>query len=162
MYENSFTFTKMLAAYTKPHRFDGRSTRTELLGYMIVSWFIAALIERVFIIGGIAFSPELDFDLATINWIYLIFWLPFPALAVRRFHDQDKPGLWVLPLVLPTVLVWLGLEGLTAGKPIGYAIGAIYLVALVLLVWKPTDGTNRYGPDPRLDPEDFDEAVSDA
>ena len=41
MYENSFTFSKMLAAYTKPHRFDGRSTRTELLGYLIISWVLA-------------------------------------------------------------------------------------------------------------------------
>lgn len=41
MYENSFTFGKMLAAYTKPHKFTARSTRTELLGYLIVSWVLA-------------------------------------------------------------------------------------------------------------------------
>jgi len=149
MYENSFTFTKMLAAYGKPHVFAGRSTRTELLGYLILSWLVGTALNWAIIAAGMAGSIE--FGVASFGIGYFIVWLPFPALAVRRFHDQDKPGWWALLLVLPTVALWLGVkEALSA--PARFVFDAIYLAALVLLFWKPSDGTNRYGPDPRLDP----------
>jgi uncharacterized membrane protein YhaH (DUF805 family) len=160
MYENSFTFTKMLAAYKRPHRFDGRSTRTELLGYLVVSWVLATATNWLVMAMGVA-GGSIDLGIASLSIAYLVWWLPFPALAVRRFHDQDRSGLWAIPLILPTVLVWLGQEHLTRGKPIGYAIAAIYLVALVLLFWRPTEGMNSYGPDPRLDPEDWEESSTE-
>jgi uncharacterized membrane protein YhaH (DUF805 family) len=83
----------------------------------------------------------------------LLFWLPFPALAVRRFHDQNKSGWWAAPLIASTILSWIGAESLLS-QPARITIALIYTAVLVLLFWKPTDGTNRYGPDPRLDPED--------
>jgi len=160
MYENSFTFTKMLAAYAKPHRFDGRSTRTELLGYLIISWLIAALVSRALIIGGVVGSVELDLDFASLNFVNLIVWLPFPALAVRRFHDQDRSGWWAALLIVPTIITWLG-ASTHLSQPARIVISLIYIGALVLLFWKPTDGANRYGPDPRLDPEDWEEQVTE-
>ncbi|MES2137447.1 MAG: DUF805 domain-containing protein [Pseudomonadota bacterium] len=151
MYENSFTFTKMLAAYGKPHKFNGRSTRTELLGYLVISWLVGTAMNWVLVGSGMAGSIELG--ITSFRVAYFLVWIPFPALAVRRFHDQDKPGWWALLLVLPTVAFWLGFKEVLS-PPARFAFDAIYLGALVLLFWKPTDGTNRYGPDPRVDPED--------
>lgn len=151
MYENSFTFTRMLAAYSKPHKFDGRSTRTELLGYLIISGLVGTAMNWVIMAAGMAGS--IDVGITSFRIAYFIVWLPFPALAVRRFHDQNKPGWWALLLVLPTVAFWLGLKE-ALNTPARFVFDAIYLGALVLLFWKPTDGANRYGPDPRLDPED--------
>ena len=151
MYENSFTFTKMLAAYAKPHKFTGRSTRTELLGYLIISWFVGALVSRFLMFGAIATSGELGTYLQSLNIVNLLLWLPFPALAVRRFHDQDKPGWWALPLILPTILFFLGGYAILP-QPLQLVIGLLNLALLVLLFWKPTDGENHYGLDPRLNP----------
>jgi len=158
MYENSFTFGKMLTAYTKPHRFGGRSTRTELLGYLIVSWVLATAFGWVAMAAGMAGLAEAKFSseptpFLTIDLFNLLFWLPFPALAVRRFHDQNKSGWWAAPLIASTILSWIGAESLLS-QPARITIALIYTAVLVLLFWKPTDGTNRYGPDPRLDPED--------
>jgi uncharacterized membrane protein YhaH (DUF805 family) len=152
MYENSFSFKKMLAAYTKPHRFDGRSTRTELLGYLIVSWILAAATNWIIAVLGASGSVSFDVGIATVGLAYLIWWIPLPALAVRRLHDQDKPGWWALLLLLPTAIAWLGGKDALGAATI-IVLQGIYLGGLVLLFWKPTDGDNRYGPDPRLDPE---------
>jgi uncharacterized membrane protein YhaH (DUF805 family) len=153
MYENSFRFGRMLAAYTKPHKFTGRSTRTELLGYLIVSGILATATNWIVIALGAAGAVTFSVGIASVGLAYLIWWLPLPALAVRRLHDQGKSGWWALLLVLPTAISWLGGKALlgTSGLIIAEAI---YLVGLVLLFWKPTDGANLYGPDPRLDPED--------
>jgi len=161
MYENSFTFRKMLAAYTKPHRFDGRSTRTELLGYLVVSWILATATNWAIIALGASGAVSFDVGIASVGLAYLVWWLPLPALAVRRLHDQGKPGWWALLLVLPTAISWLGGKEVLGTSAL-IVLEAIYLGGLVLLFWKPTDGTNRYGPDPRLDPEDRDEALTEA
>jgi uncharacterized membrane protein YhaH (DUF805 family) len=151
MYENSFTFTKMLAAYAKPHRFTDRSTRTELLGYLIIAWFVGAVVERLFLVAGVAGFVKVDIDLLSLNFAYLIMWLPFPALAVRRFHDQDRSGWWAAAVIVPSILTWIGAYPLM-DQTVRIVLGLIYLGGLALLFWKPTDGENRYGPDPRLDP----------
>jgi uncharacterized membrane protein YhaH (DUF805 family) len=155
MYQNDFSFTRMLAAYRKPHQFAGRSTRTELLGYVIISWVLATVLGWAAVTAGMAGLAKASFStepspFLTIDIFNLLFWLPFPALAVRRFHDQNKSGWWALPLIVSTVLSWIGAESLLE-QPTRIALGALYAVVLVLLFWKPTDGANRYGSDPRLD-----------
>ena len=161
MYENSFTFRKMLAAYTKPHKFTGRSTRTELVGYLIVSWILATATNWAVIALGASGAVSIDVGIASVGLAYLVWWLPLPALAMRRLHDQDKSGWWALLLVLPTAISWLGGKEFL-GTAALIVLQGIYIVGLILLVWKPTDGANHYGPDPRLNPEDFEEAASEA
>ena len=57
----------------------------------------------------------------------LVTWISL-AVAVKRFHDRDKSGWWVLIIFLPV-------------------IGALwYLIQCGFL--RGTDGDNRYGPDP--------------
>jgi uncharacterized membrane protein YhaH (DUF805 family) len=115
MYENSFTLKKMLAALWKPLQFRGRSTRTELLGYFISFWLITTLFAWLAIGLGAAGVARLSFEpppFMTIDVFNFLVWLPFPALAVRRFHDQNKSGWWSLPLIISTVLSWLSAESL--------------------------------------------------
>jgi uncharacterized membrane protein YhaH (DUF805 family) len=84
--------------------------------------------------------------------------LPTLAVAVRRLHDTNHTGWWILAPALaylaagiavaiavaagagPVVLALLG---------IGFIVGAILaIVLLVFYVRKGTDGPNSYGPDP--------------
>jgi uncharacterized membrane protein YhaH (DUF805 family) len=53
--------------------------------------------------------------------------LPGIAVAVRRMHDLDKSGWWVLIGLIP-IIGWI-----------------------IFIIWactKGTDGSNRFGPDP--------------
>ena len=53
--------------------------------------------------------------------------LPILAMSVRRLHDLDRSGWWILLSLIP-VIGWI-----------------------ILLIWyctKGTDGPNRFGPDP--------------
>jgi len=100
----------------------------------------------------------------TIGIIYAIFWLimllPSLAVTVRRLHDSNRTGWWVLgvwgpylALIPMSVMMFLSRAG-----AVGFAIFAIlaYIAILVfgiiLLVFMFMDGTrgpNRFGPDPK-------------
>jgi uncharacterized membrane protein YhaH (DUF805 family) len=151
MYENSFTLKKMLLAYRRPLKLSGRSTRSELLGYLIVSWLVSSVIGWLAVGSSLAWSldqpPFMTFDI-----LNFALWLPFPALAVRRFHDQGKSGWWATPLILSTILSWFSGWNLL-NQIVQIVVSIVYLGVLILLFWKPTEGENQFGHDPRLYPE---------
>lgn len=109
--------------------FSGRSRRKEFwmfaLGVFIAE-IVVSLVERVLglsgMIGGV-YGPLM---------LILVLGLLVPnlALGVRRLHDQDKSGWFLLLAFIPL-------------------IGGIIL--LVFFCLEGTKGPNRFGPDP-LDP----------
>jgi uncharacterized membrane protein YhaH (DUF805 family) len=114
--------------------FQGRSRRMEYwmftLGIVIVEVVLFALF---FMLG--AFSPSETGAPSAMTWPMMIVFIVLglglivPALAVqvRRFHDQDKSGWFVL----------LGLIPYVGG-----------LIVLVFMCLPGTPGPNRFGPDP--------------
>lgn len=83
------------------------------------------------------------------------------ALSVKRLHDRDRTGWWVVAQVLAVFLaaisVIVAIAMATGQMPIWYVVAvAACLVAMVLSVWlfveigflRGTKGPNRYGPDP--------------
>ena len=148
MYQNDFTFRRMLLAYRRPFTFSGRSTRTELLGYLIISWVLSTVAAY-----GLMFTlPGPEIFLATISAFRLLLWLPMPALAVRRAHDIGRPWYWSLALLLPTLLVFVvGRQVFDRLPGSILLLSLLNVLGLVILFWKPTDGANRFGPDPRLE-----------
>jgi uncharacterized membrane protein YhaH (DUF805 family) len=85
-------------------------------------WFLFVIIGNLVTLGidyaiGIQIISSL-FSLAVL--------LPGIAIAVRRLHDLDRSGWWILLVLIPL-------------------IGAIIL--LIWFVSKGTDGSNRFGPD---------------
>ena len=121
----------MLSGYVaRPFRlyaaFRGRSSRREFLCFTIMMW--TSMLAAIGI-GG-AFDGE-----GGHNWtvgLFLIVMLAFitPALAVkvRRVHDFNASGWWVLASGVP----YLG-----------------FLVELLFAVMPGTAGENDFGPDPR-------------
>jgi len=98
--------------------FAGRAIRSEYW-YWVLFVFLAEIVTGIvdFVIG-VQITTTI-FGLAVL--------LPGLAVAVRRLHDLDRNGWWVLLALIPL-------------------IGAI-----VLLVWfcaRGTEGSNRFGPDP--------------
>ena len=119
--------------------FTGRSRRMEYwmfsLGLaMAVFLFICAMFASFDFRGntedmGFPAMVILFFGLGIVGWLAII--VPSFAVSVRRFHDQDLSGWFVLLGFIPY-------------------IGG--LVMIVFMCLPGTKGDNRYGPDP-LDPD---------
>ncbi len=104
--------TVVLQRYAK---FDGRAGRAEFWWFALATWllFIAGAIVAA-ILGAIATA------LAVIGYIILIglslaLIVPSLALAIRRLHDTNKSGWWLLISLIPfggiVLLVFYILEG---------------------------------------------------
>ncbi len=86
----------------------------------------------------------------------LLLFLPSIAVSVRRLHDTDRRGWWLLMPLLPAMMLGgaIGAElAGVAGAAMWVYGGALLLAiaALLLLVWycsRGTVGDNRFGPDP--------------
>jgi uncharacterized membrane protein YhaH (DUF805 family) len=100
--------------------FEGRSRRTEYWTFMLFHIIIFVVLR---IIDGIAGTSGL------ISSIYaLAVLLPALAVSVRRLHDTDRSGWWLLATFFP------------------------FLGAIVLLLFMAQDSdpkTNEYGPSPK-------------
>jgi uncharacterized membrane protein YhaH (DUF805 family) len=107
--------------------FSGRSRRKEywmfLLGIIVLA-VVATIIDRVLGMGGMV----LGFYGPVTSLLALAIIIPSIACQVRRFHDQDKSGWFVLLGFIPFV-------------------GS--LIVLVFMILEGTKGPNQYGPDPK-------------
>jgi uncharacterized membrane protein YhaH (DUF805 family) len=111
--------------------FSGRSRRKEYWMFTLMN-FIVAIVLYGMIIAGLDFTTG---DLSAVGMlgagllvIYaLAILVPSLAVQVRRFHDQDKSGWFILLGFIP-------------------AVGG--LIVLVFMCLPGTPGSNQYGPDP--------------
>ena len=109
-----------LATLKKYADFNGRARRTEYWLFVLFSMVIAMVLGVV------------DYVLGTPGIIGLIFALailiPSIAVGVRRLHDADRSGWWLLIAFIPI-------------------IGTIAL--LIFLLLDGTPGDNRFGSNPK-------------
>ena len=85
----------------------------------------------------------------------LFLWI-FLATAIKRLHDRDRTGWWILPFFfVPNLLLHLS-DRLPAWlSPVDWISYGLWLWGLVEMFIVPgTSGINRFGPNPLTDPED--------
>jgi uncharacterized membrane protein YhaH (DUF805 family) len=118
-----------LMVLRKYAEFNGRSRRKEYWMYLLVNLIIclvlyvggvAAYFSGQRAVGGALFGLYILYALATL--------IPSLAVAVRRLHDTNKSGWWILISLVPL-------------------IGGIWL--LVLLATDSDPGANQFGPNPK-------------
>jgi len=113
-------YLDVLKKYTQ---FDGRARRTEFWMFCLFNFIISIVLG---IVGRVIGLPTL------LSAIYgLAVFLPGLAVSVRRLHDTDRSGWWVLLALIPLV-------------------GAIVLI--VFAVQEGQAGQNQYGPNPKAAP----------
>lgn len=102
-------------------QFDGRINRAKFWLGIVVIWLAEAI--TFVVLGGI-----LGYRSPIVFLIWLFFIWPALAIAIKRWHDRDKSGWWILIGLIPIIgPIWVLIEtGLLPG----------------------TDGPNQYGPDP--------------
>lgn len=129
--------------------------------YSVVASIVGALLFGGSIANIVASDGEFDaaslvgpalIGIAVALLLYLVLLISSIAVGVKRLHDRNKSGWWLLLFfLLPGVL---GAIGQSMGdSPIGLLLG---LAALVIYIWmfvefaclRGTVGPNKYGPDP--------------
>lgn len=106
--------------------FTGRSRRKEYWSFFLL--FVAGLVVLTVIEGVLGLSGMIG-PYGPLTMLFLLALLvPSLAVGVRRLHDTDKSGWWIL----------IGLVPLIGG-----------IILLVLYVLEGTRGPNQYGPDPK-------------
>lgn len=86
-------------------------------------------------------TPEKPMGILTTIWVFGLL-LPSVCVGIRRLHDTDKSAWWLLPLLIMSLLIGLGIRVL-AIPVILYSLALFYFY-----VQKGTAGENRFGPDP--------------
>jgi uncharacterized membrane protein YhaH (DUF805 family) len=124
-----------------------------LIGIMLLGVMVAfALLGVGFaeLQGGFPSLAGLGIVAIVMGVLYVILVVASLSLAVRRLHDRNKPGWWVLVFfVLPSVLQGMGGQTGDAATVLQLAASAISIWALVELGFlRGTAGPNRFGPDP--------------
>jgi uncharacterized membrane protein YhaH (DUF805 family) len=149
--------------------FSGRSRRREYWMFFLgVALFYFALILLMVLLFGSRLAAAINGEGAAaegmteimlgfgvvgiviaLTWLLLL--IPSIAVGVRRLHDIDRSGWWLMVGYGP----WLASLALTAAQWSNLAgIADIvsnvgFLVLLVFAVMPGTAGSNRFGPDPK-------------
>jgi len=127
----------MFLPYKRYFDFSGRSRRKEYWMFALL-WAIVYAVFYVYVFATMPSAEAIQAGaavgaagLGVAGIVLTIFALgsliPAIAVQVRRFHDQDKSGWFVLLNLIP----------LLGG-----------LIVLVMMCLEGTRGPNRYGPDP--------------
>jgi len=136
--------TWYFAALRKYAIFNGRSRRTE--------FWMFALINLLIVIGlGVV---DFIYETPRLALIYgFAVLIPSLSVTVRRLHDTDRSGRWILISLVPvagwlSLLFFVGLEG-----RVRILSGLIPVIgSLVLVCFMGQEGKserNQYGPDPK-------------
>jgi len=149
-------------------QFSGRAPRAEYwwfyLGYIVLAVVLNILtsISEIFGLLGI---------------LYLALIIPMIAVGVRRLHDIDRTGWWLLAPILPYAIGFaLMFPAIMSGAAdpanpfnmTGLGVASIFLLlglAMAILVFvfsvlPGTKGPNRYGPDPYGEQENLEAVFS--
>lgn len=132
--------------------------RTGRAGYWLTTLALLAAVVVVGIlvaaIAGVAPDGPVATVLAVVSLPFFVAWIWIGvAVSVRRLHDRDRSGWWILVFwFAPALLQGIGAVDRTGILALvcGIAATGVSLWYFVELGFLPgTPGPNRFGPDPR-------------
>ena len=145
--------------------FNGRAQRKEFWMFYLF-YFIFSIVAMVAdnILGTVFTFGEGYYEVKSPSgWISLLYglalFIPTLAAVVRRLHDTNRSGFWLLFPFLTIIPILLGVFLLEAeayelgGFLLGISVLAIIglsITVFVFTVLDSTPGTNNYGPSPTV------------
>ena len=145
---------QILEPFRRAFDYSGRSRRREYWLYALLTFVVLNVIgwieETLGLAGANGGSSS---PVGGIVWLGLM--IPGLAVAIRRLHDSNRAGWWVL-LPLAPFLLWIAamIAGLYRESHFPFVLIAIFvapLAFLVLMCLPGTRGPNRFGPDPKAE-----------
>jgi uncharacterized membrane protein YhaH (DUF805 family) len=134
--ENNYAFTigvmveYYLTVWRKYAVFSGRASRSEYWFFALFNFVISVVLEIPYFFAHALGNDALATVVAAPLFLYsLAILIPSFAVNIRRLHDINKSGWWILIALIPFV-------------------GAIVL--LVFDCMPGTEGSNEFGPDPKV------------
>lgn len=127
-------------------KIQGRAPRSEFWWFMLGSFLISIVAQLL------TFIPIIGAIISLVVSIYLF--VGQITCMIRRFHDLDKSGWWILcPYALYALAILLLIIALLASAELFIYAGILAAAAgtvcvLVFMVMPGTKGPNRYGEDP--------------
>jgi uncharacterized membrane protein YhaH (DUF805 family) len=157
--------------------FSGRSRRQEFWMFMLLQfliWMVAFVILMVMGFGALSMAgvnpdgtprlgglaglfASMGIFIVIFGIIWLALFIPSLAVSVRRLHDTDRTGFWLLvPPAIYVVTIAVVLAGAANQSSTTAVIGIVlsllqWVASIVLFVFyclPGTSGPNKYGPDP--------------
>lgn len=146
--------------------FTGRVNRAMFWLYLAIAAPLLALLRGVYAFairqgdgGAPLYIGLLDAVIEIVAmFLILAILLAGAAMTVRRLHDRNKTGSWIVHFVIaPALFFWLGQAFLDAHfEPVHSLPFLLQFVALFVSVWafaelccrRGTPGDNRFGADP--------------
>lgn len=157
--------------------FQGRINRLSfflrIIALIVIAFFSALAVG--FFVGLLTIGGAVGFILAMIVVIGFVIaiWIASLSLYVRRLHDMNLSGIWVLGYIVISLIIG-GLEvAVTVDPALAAQAPAVIMIRLVfnilviislllLLFWPGTKGPNKYGEDPlNRNSEYIDEVFGD-
>ena len=115
-----------IAALKKYAIFAGRSQRSEYWYFVLFNFLISFSLGIIDTVAG-SFDPQIGLGLLSGTYSLIIL-IPSIAVGIRRLHDTDRSGWWLLLPLLPI-------------------IGMIVLIVFFAENSQPNE--NRFGPNPK-------------
>lgn len=128
-------------AITKKYfQLKGRANRKEYVIFVAIYFILESIID----ITELTIKQDLLKMFITITIIAVLAYLAIPSITiiVRRLHDLNLSGFWIF-LDIPIIMILYLLKHQNIG------ITVSWIVSLILLLFKGTKGTNKYGEEPK-------------
>lgn len=139
----------MILPFKRYAEFSGRSRRMEYWSFALLTLVVYAVCFAIMMAGGFSLAAMSDPAMAAAQQPGALFYvgaglvgiyalaafIPNLALNVRRLHDRNMSGWFLLLLIVLSAVPFIGIL-----VSIGW---------LVLMLLPGTPGPNKYGPDPK-------------
>jgi uncharacterized membrane protein YhaH (DUF805 family) len=134
--------------------FQGRINRAKYWLFVLISLIVGLLLSALTYVFQTIGLGMIGIIIAVI--VDIAFFVAGIAVGIKRLHDRDKSGWWLLVFYLvPGILFGVG-AGLAMATGRGGISMILSLAAFAFLIWafvefaclRGTVGQNRYGPDP--------------
>lgn len=127
--QKGYAMNWYMAVIRKYAEFNGRARRKEYWMFVLINFLIGILIGIV----GAIIGETGGLISVSLSGVYTLFiFLPYWAVTVRRLHDTNKSGWWILINLIPV-------------------FGQIIMFIFKVIDSDPNE--NAYGPNPKLAPE---------
>ena len=157
-------FQYAILPFKRYFEFSGRSSRSELWWFFLLTTLSGFLLQIISVatFDPWSYSSYRFIDVIILLWTLFTF-IPQISVQVRRLHDLNRTGLWLLLFYgLYLIGVMISLFGVfLAGMGEFGGFGLMLVLCLVIfigtpiwqIVWyclSPVDQDNRFGPNPLL------------